>query len=444
VGVGGTVLTTNGTTVKGPNHVSSVHRVNEVSWSLSGGGTAIHTPEPSYQQGVSHVNRLCLTTLSRCRGTPDIAAMSGTSILDRPQSFVFGGGNGYEMSSNGLPFAEGGTSLSTPLMTGMWARIQAASPAVGGVYSGLGFANETFYAIGKSARYHDDFVDMTDSDVPRTGNFTYQNQPGWDYVSGWGVPDVRRIIGDPLADANSAARLTHPAGQRSEQPNVACSVTVTSQPDNAYDFSLATTWPPPSHPQLDMTKASLAMSRDGKFLVATITGPALSPSPFVPEALGSYFYVMWLYKGTTYFAGVSAAETGSVSYVEGHTADNFVYQVDHNLTGGSFSNGTMTVPVPIADFGRPPPGALLTVPYAITGYPGLPFVTFASDTAASGDPGDAVQVGACATGPVVSLPGGKGPGHLATTGAPFGLIGGIGLLLLVAAAAVTRRARRTG
>ena len=73
----------------------------------------------------------------------------------------------------------GGTSLSSPLWVGMWTRIQAAAADQ---THGLGFADQTLYAVGNGPHYADDFHDIT-----LGGNGLYIATPGWDYVSGFGT-----------------------------------------------------------------------------------------------------------------------------------------------------------------------------------------------------------------------------------------------------------------
>lgn len=74
----------------------------------------------------------------------------------------------------------GGTSLSSPLWEGIWARIQAAS----GLAAGNGFATYALYRVGKNpATYPRDFFDVTSTDpatgLPSTDGF-YPTLPGWD------------------------------------------------------------------------------------------------------------------------------------------------------------------------------------------------------------------------------------------------------------------------
>lgn len=419
--VGGTVLTTNGTTATGSNHVSQVSRASEVSWDFSGGGTSVHTPEPDYQSGVAAVKYPCLGSTddagnsippgTTCRGAPDIAAMSGQGFTDSGGGLI--SSNGYEMSADALPFPEGGTSLSSPLTVGMWSRIQAAAPSA----KGVGFANETIYKVAQGPNYHKDFFDITQAEQP-TGNFFYQNAPGWDYVSGWGVMDVGNLIKDPQVDGNPSATPTHPSDQAPEIPVPSCSATMTSPVGNAYDFSTSVMWPTNTDPSLDIANASLSLSPDGKSLVATISGPTLAPSS-PPNALqGAQWLVTFTYDGQTFFAGAELSPEQQLSYVEGHVvADTFTYQTDNTLTSGTFANGTMKVTVPLSDVTLssahiPPPtsGDKLLYPYAVTLYPGFPFINFATDTAAADEPGQSVVVRPCAAAASTD-PGGTGPVH---------------------------------
>jgi len=176
VAVGGTVLYTNGTT---PDS-----RAAEYAWTFTGGGDTLLLGAPAYQQGTSGLLLPCvatpdgqLTNLGQpCRGVPDVSAQSGDVLT-----------NGYGIIAAGTPAQGGGTSLSSPLWAGMWARINQSA---GG--QGYGFANETLYRLGKNdATRARDFFDVT-----LGTNGLYLALPGWDYVSGFGTPNVGNIIAD--------------------------------------------------------------------------------------------------------------------------------------------------------------------------------------------------------------------------------------------------------
>jgi subtilase family serine protease len=173
--VGGTVLYTDG----------HGHRVREYGWTHSGGGDTLVTPAPDYQQGVSGLSLPCVTDPGvTCRGIADVAAQSGDAL-----------GNGFDIVMDGTYTDAGGsgTSLSAPLLQGLWADVQSAAPTSGG----WGFANESLYRAGK-ADQSASFFDVSSFD-PTTGvpssNGLYPTLPGWDYVTGWGTPKVDGLIG---------------------------------------------------------------------------------------------------------------------------------------------------------------------------------------------------------------------------------------------------------
>ena len=177
VAVGGTVLY--------PDGGNPEQRALEYPWPYSGGGQSFFIPEPAFQQGDSNVNRPCLSDVSgnpntsgaTCRGIPDVADESGDIAT-----------SSYDIYSDELGGAssEGGTSLSSPLMVGMWTRIQAASKR------GTGFADPLIYKVAENATdYARDFNDY----AAGTNGF-YQAAPGWDYVSGWGTPVLTPFMTD--------------------------------------------------------------------------------------------------------------------------------------------------------------------------------------------------------------------------------------------------------
>jgi pseudomonalisin len=186
VAVGGTVLYPDGSTPAG--------RGLEYPWPYTGGGQSFFVPEPAFQKSASGVNRPCLSSVSgtpntglgSCRGIPDVADESGDIAT-----------SSYDIYSDELGGAssEGGTSLASPLMVGMWARIQAATRA------GTGFADYDIYRVaGNAADYAKDF-----NDYQLGTNGAYQAAPGWDYVSGWGTPVLTPLM-------RQIAGRTTPAG----------------------------------------------------------------------------------------------------------------------------------------------------------------------------------------------------------------------------------------
>lgn len=239
--VGGTVLYWNGSCPTGLGSCTAATRALEYSWNYSGGGTSLYISAPPWQQATSFATQLqsapglnypCTTNWEApsagppvepapypagtfCRGLPDVAAQSGDVLT-----------NGY--------FAGGGTSLSSPLWLGMWTRIQAASSNPGR----LGFAAAAIYANNANvSNYERDFFDIGGtSPIYNPGTTNLDTAPecsanpgiaknncsfsGWDFISGWGTPDVTNLMKD-LDNGNTSPVAFVPASSTPEAPTTA-------------------------------------------------------------------------------------------------------------------------------------------------------------------------------------------------------------------------------
>ena len=172
VAVGGTVLYTDG--------AAPASRVAEYGWNFGGGGTSDFITAPPWQAADSHVVGRCLSgptgntndTGLPCRGLPDVAALSGDIS-----------GDGYDIGPAGTG---AGTSLAAPLWQGMWARIQSSGQGS----AGYGFAAPLLYQLGDGVHAAADFNDIV------VGDNGFPATPGWDYVTGFGTPDVAGIVTD--------------------------------------------------------------------------------------------------------------------------------------------------------------------------------------------------------------------------------------------------------
>lgn len=150
IAVGGTTLSTiSGTAIYG----------GESGWSYSGGGPSLYEAQPSWQND---------TVPGTYRGVPDVA-FSGD-----PNS-------GAYIIYNGSYTAVGGTSLSSPIFVGSWARLESM-PGVS-----TGFPASWIYTYGRSGS------DPAFHDVTSGSNGAYTAGVGWDYVTGWGSWDVEGI-----------------------------------------------------------------------------------------------------------------------------------------------------------------------------------------------------------------------------------------------------------
>jgi pseudomonalisin len=409
--VGGTVVSVNGS-----SYPQSAQRSAETSWTFGGGGSSYYIPEPSYQVGVGNVDHPCVSTPTgdpyspasapTCRGVPDVSDMSGNVT-----------GDGYFIYIDGEPSSEGGTSLSSPLMMGQWARIQAAAPAKIQKSGGLGFAAETIYRQAKSADscsssntapcssnpYARDFFDVTNSEYG-AGNGAYQPGPGWDYASGWGALNVANFATDVDHTTNAA----EPYGGTETSPATVTQAVMTSPEGNAtnpLDVSLG------NEPSLDLTQATLSASAS-KGIVATLAGPGIGALPPPEAGNGTSYYVAWLSdsggKLTVYYARANESSEGTWTFTSGNTGTYGSGSYGYNDTSSSAATGsvntdtgTITIDVPASEVGSPKVSSSLMVPQAFdqmnVGTPAvwLALTTDSSDnlTPASQDHGLSVSKG---------------------------------------------------
>ena len=185
-GVGGTHLAANPQTGA---------YIGETAWNdsfgASGGGFSTLYARPNFQEDV--VQR-------KQRGVPDVAYngdVNGGVLVVWSSS-----GSG----PNGV-FIFGGTSAGSP----QWAGIIALSEQVAG--HRLGFINKALYRIGESAAYSRAFHDIvignntfsgTDASGKTVTILGFNTSQGWDPVTGWGSPNVARLI-PLLIDNDNAA-----------------------------------------------------------------------------------------------------------------------------------------------------------------------------------------------------------------------------------------------
>jgi len=146
VSAGGTTLVTN----------ADGSYSNEIAWLAGGGGPSLFESQPAWQAGVS--------PLPLQRMVPDVA-------MDADPN------SGANVYVNGAPEGVGGTSLSSPLALGVWARLESAHA------NGLGFAGPLVYGAAGSAAFHDIILGDTGP---------YPATPGYDLATGVGTFDVAR------------------------------------------------------------------------------------------------------------------------------------------------------------------------------------------------------------------------------------------------------------
>lgn len=354
VAVGGTVLSSDGG--------SPPKRFLEYAWEYGGGGNSTVEPAGSYQNGVAKVN--CVEdssgnvytpgTAPLCRSTPDVAVISGD----------VGTNNGMLITDdNGADSQGAGTSLSSPLMLGMWTRIQAAAKG-----KGLGFANYSIYKAAQGPNAASDFYDVTVGD-----NQPYPATPGYDNATGWGAPDVANLMQNLTGRLTPVHNVAPPVPAQAA-PVVSGCGTVLTDPAGDDDYSLSEEGVQVAggtrgaNPQLDITSAAMCLTPDGQTLRTIITVSNLNTT--IPSGgVANDYNLVWQFNGTEYFTQLEVEQDGTVLAFDGqavHASIETRFQQLHQDTGTITPgpNGTVEVDVPLANIGSPASGSVLATPSA--------------------------------------------------------------------------------
>jgi kumamolisin len=178
LGVGGTMLT--GTP---PNVTEQVwwqspgRRTGNGHSGAGGGGVSTVFPRPQWQNvNIKSINKNSING----RVVPDIAALAGPPF--------------YDLTFLGNDAPNGGTSASAPLWAALIARMNAALPTA----KQQRFLTPLLYGAGASGKPvgESGTRDITigqNASKPQPG-IGYKATPGFDAVSGWGVPDGMALL----------------------------------------------------------------------------------------------------------------------------------------------------------------------------------------------------------------------------------------------------------
>ncbi len=152
------------------------------SGGASGGGVSQYFAEPFYQGALRPPLQ---GTLLGHRGIPDVAFNADPNT---PVWVYFG--FFPDPSYNGLQPFGSGTSAAVP----PWAGIVADANQLAG--RPLGFLNPTFYVIGAVGAQSEFFHDITVGNNAYNGLPGYQATPGWDLASGYGTPNLLKLLSE--------------------------------------------------------------------------------------------------------------------------------------------------------------------------------------------------------------------------------------------------------
>ncbi|MGA7930371.1 MAG: S53 family peptidase [Candidatus Sulfotelmatobacter sp.] len=150
----------------------------EIAWAAGGGGIAQFSYCGYWQQ-----NADVLSCEDGDKGVPDIAMDADPYETAATIYYACGSSGPSACEESGV----GGTSLSSPLSLGVWARLLSASN------NKLGYAPPNLYSFYQPGDYGVGSTDPGFHDITVGNNGLYSAGPGWDFTTGLGSFDVSAI-----------------------------------------------------------------------------------------------------------------------------------------------------------------------------------------------------------------------------------------------------------
>ncbi len=157
---------------------SSGNYALETAWTATGGGNSLFEAAPDWQASSGAVP--AATAPLGLRGVPDVAMNAGFNLS--PVAAFY---STADTVVAGRHESVIGTSLSSPLSMGVWARIQSAH------CNSYGFAAPMFYGLDTAGGPLSTANGFTDVILGSNGG--YAATVGWDYTTGFGSFDVKAV-----------------------------------------------------------------------------------------------------------------------------------------------------------------------------------------------------------------------------------------------------------
>ncbi|MBV8478950.1 MAG: S8/S53 family peptidase [Actinobacteria bacterium] len=333
VGVGGTSLFSN----------ADFSRGSEIAWYTSGGGTSLFEIQEPWQHGVvPATGTVCGSqyVISCGRGVPDVA-MDADAIISPGAYF-----------DNGTAQPQGGTSLASPLALGSWARFET------GHSNTLGWATPLLYKAAGSAGFND----ITQGDCE-----PYPATTGYDFCTGLGSFDVAQME-KVIAPSTAVPTATVPAPF--------CTLASAPSGDATPNIAGAPLYTGTEAHALDIT--AFGMTSNGTTLSGAIRVDSLSSGPGGTteiDGTGDIWYVLFAYKGTTYFleAQYPGASSTLATFDDGTVAKSATGGEQFSANNSTAATGVLDradnlveITVPASEVGSPPAGTSLTATSAQT------------------------------------------------------------------------------
>jgi len=233
----------------------------------SGGGMSSVFAKPAWQSGPG-------VPADGVRDVPDISMGANGQTADDGQGYpAFWVATQKDTDPKPVWVSTGGTSIATPMWAGI-SRLLAISQGV----ARMGNVNPRLYELGSLASPDSGLHDVTVGDNGNNGVIGYSAGPGFDLVTGWGSPDIAKLVAAFPGASTTAAQvsITIAAGASAG----AGSFTVTNTTANALQIGSVTI--AISRPSFFSALALSATVSDGPPVTVTASPTATTKFTFDP------------------------------------------------------------------------------------------------------------------------------------------------------------------
>jgi hypothetical protein len=308
----------------------------------SGGGISLTYAIPSWQQGISMTANQGSMTM---RDLPDVALVANNINVVWGNDPYYADNIYVELNTllgAGDDYAEGGTSLATPLWAGFMAMVNQQAAVQG--LPPVGFANPALYAIGKSTNYHNSFHDITSGNNFTTNSPSkYAATAGYDLCSGWGTVIGSNLMQALLAPPAENLVITPPLGFTSSGPGggpytvAAQTYTLTNIGAAPLQWSVVNTslW-------LSVSATGGTLNPRGPASTVTVRLNAAATNFLIGQESGNATFIdltdgMTQNRQFDLYAGNGGFETGDFTYwtYDGDTNQSFALSGDDADVGGT-------------------------------------------------------------------------------------------------------------
>ena len=162
---------------------------SETAWTRSGGGISPdEIPMPGWQTGIATSSNQASSSF---RNVPDVAMEADF--------------DNYACTMGKCSGGWGGTSFAAPRWAGFMALLNQQAMANG--VSAMGFFNIALYGAAEGTEYSGSFHDVSSGNNGYSSGFSFNAEPGYDLVTGWGSPNGQNLVDAFAPSANAGFQI---------------------------------------------------------------------------------------------------------------------------------------------------------------------------------------------------------------------------------------------